>query len=237
VADNPADVSTIYYRIRPDGLLQTWGTTVTGSGSETLTGLLVRPYMIYAVAQRGGSKSLPSNVVFLTVAAADQYSNTRAALYEWVKSVVGSPTVIWREPNAPQPSRQYVSIKMGPTTLIGGDYHGGNNASGVETVVGDREFVFNVQIHGKPANEDGSASISILERLRSSLEKRSIQAILCAAGLGFVSEEGFGDLAGIGGTEFDARVYMDLRFRTTYQDTDDVGYIGTVTETVGTFDE
>lgn len=236
VAGNAADVSTIYYQIVPDGALQTWGNTVTGSGSETLLGLLVKPYVIYAIATRGGCTSAPSNLALLTLQAADQYTAIRTALYEWVKGVVGNPVVIWREPNAPQPARQYVSIKMNPTTTIGSDYHSGADTNGVETVEGNREFVFSVQIHGKPSNEDGSASISILERIRSSLEKETIRATLKAAGLAFVVVEGSGDLAGIGGTEWEARAFKDFRFRTTYQDTDDVGYIGTVETPVGTLE-
>jgi len=236
VADNPADVSTIFYQTVPGGILQTWGTTVTGSGSETITGLLVKPYVIYVVVERGGSNSDPSNLVFLTIQAADQYTAMRTTLYEWVKGVVGNPTVVWREPNAPQPARQYVSIHMGPTTVVGHDYHGGADDNGVSTVTGDREFVFSIQIHGKPSNEDGSASISILERLRSSLEKRSIQSSLSAGGVAFVAIEGRGDLAGIGGTQWEARVFMDIRFRTAYQDADDVGYIATVTDPVGTLE-
>ena len=235
VAGNAADVSTIFYRIVPGGVLQTWGNTVTGDGSKTLT-LTVKPYVIYAVAQRGGCNSVPSNLEFVNVQAADKYTAMRTALYEWVKGVVGNPTVLWREPNAPQPARQYVSIKMNPTTPVGSDYHSAADIDGIETVSGDREYIFSIQVHGKPANEDGSASISILERLRSSLEKRSVQATLCAAGLAFVAEEGFGDLAGIGGTEWEARVFMDIRFRTTYQDTDEVGFIGTVETPVGTLE-
>jgi hypothetical protein len=229
VASDPADVSTIYYQIRPDGVLQTWGTPVTGSGSETLTGLLVKPYVIYAVATRGGCTGDPSNLVFLTIQAADQYTNIRTALYEWVKGVVGNPTVIWREPNAPQPARPYVSIKMGPTTTVGSDYHSGADTNGIESVEGDREFVFSIQVHGKPADEDKGEAISIKERIQSSLEKRSTQATLCAAGLSRVITEGSGDLAGIGGTEYEARV-------TTYSDDDDVGYIATVEDPVGTLE-
>ena len=236
VAGDPADVSTIYYQIVPGGALLTWGNTVTGSDSETLTGLLVAPYVIYAIAEAGGVASDPSNLVFLTIQAADQYTSIRTALREWVKGVVGNPTVIWREPNAPQPARQYVSIKMDFTTPAGRDYHSNADTDGIETVVGDREFIFSIQVHGKPSNEDGSASISILERIRSSLEKRSTQATLTAAGLAFVREEGFGDLAGIGGTEFEARGFVDIRFRTQYSDTDDVGYIGTVEDPAGTFE-
>jgi hypothetical protein len=237
VADNPADENTVFYQIVPGGVIQEWPTPVTGSGSETLTGLLVKPYVIYAVPQRGGCTGEPSNLVFLTVQAADQYTNIRTALYEWIKGVVGNPEVIWREPNAPQPSRQYVSIKMNPTVPVGSDYHSGADTNGIESVEGNREFVFSIQVHGKPANEDGSASITILERIRSSLEKRSTQATLSAAGLSFVIVEGFGDLAGIGGTEYEARAFIDIRFRTTYSDDDDVGYIGTVEKPVGTYDE
>ncbi|MDK1020033.1 MAG: fibronectin type III domain-containing protein [Candidatus Hydrogenedentes bacterium] len=236
VADNPLDVSTIFYQSVPGGVLQTWINTVTGSGSETITGLLVKPYVIYAEADRSGVNSLASNLVFLNVVAADQYAAIRNALREWVKSVVGNPEVIWRDGNAPQPTRQYVSIHMGPSTVVGSDYHSNADSSGVETVIGNREFVFGIQIHGQPAQDDGSASISILERLRSSLEKRTIQDTLRAAGLAFVADEGFGDLAGIGGTEFEARVFRDLRFRITYRDTDDVGFIGTVTTPVATYD-
>ena len=125
---------------------------------------------------------------------------------------------------------------MGPTTKVGTDYHGGNDATGVEDVAGDREFVFSIQIHGKPADEDGSTSITILERINSSLEKKSIQATLNAACIAFVSVDGQGDLAGIGGTQWEARVFIDIRFRTTYQDTDDVGYIGTVETPAGTLE-
>jgi hypothetical protein len=237
VADDPADVSTIYYQLRPTGTLQTWGTTVTGSGSKTLTGLSVAPWVIYAVAERGVCKSGPSNLEFIDVAAADQYLAMRNALYEWVKGVVGNPKVTWRETNAPQQVRPYVSLKLNPTVPVGRDYHTGADSSGIETVVGNREFVFGIQIHGKPSPEDKTASMSILERIRSSLEKRSIQATLTAAGLEFVTVEGFGDLAGIGGTEYQAMAFMDIRFRTEYQDTDDVGYVGTVETPVGTYDE
>ena len=237
VADNPLDSVEVFYQSLTSGGLFTWPTPQVGSGTTTVTGLLVQRYLIYAIATRGGEISEPSLIAFVTVAAADQFAAIRNALYEWVKGVAGNPTVIWREPNAPQPSRQYVSIHMDPTTVVGSDYHSNADANGIESVIGNREFIFSIQVHGQPSQDDGSASMSILERLRSSLEKRTIQDTLKAAGLAFVAEEGRGDLAGIGGTEFEARVFMDLRFRTTYQDTDDVGFIGTATDPVGTYDQ
>ncbi len=235
VADDLLDVSTIFYQITPGGVLQTWPNTVTGDGSETLT-LTVKPYAIYAVAQRGGCNSVPSNIEFVTVQAANQFTNIRTALWEWVKGVVGNPKVIWRAPNASQPLKPYVAIKMGPTVTIGSDYHGGNDVSGVETVSGDREFVFSVQVYGKPADEDQGEVNSMLERIRSSLEKQSIQATLAAAGLAFRTVEGSADLTGIGGTEWEARAFKDFRFGITYEDTDDVGQISTVETPVGTLE-
>ncbi len=235
VADNAADVSTIYYEIIRSGVLQTWGSTVTGSGSETLTGLSVKEYVIYAVASRSGL-SLPSNLVFANVIAANQYDAIRNALREWVKGVVGNPTVIFRNPNAGQPARPYVSVHLDPSIPVGRDYHSGADDSGVETVSGNREYIFSVQVHGLPSNEDAAASVSMLERLRSSLEKWSVQDSLSADNIAFVVVEGHADLAGIGGTEFEARVFMDFRFRTTYEDTDDVGFIGTVEKPVGTYE-
>lgn len=235
VTDNAADESTIYYQLNRSGPLQTWGTTVTGDGSETLTGLSVKDYVIYAVASRSGL-SLPSNLVFVTVAASNQFTAIRNALREWVKGVVGNPKVVWRETNASQPLRPYVSLKLNPTTPVGSDYHSGPDVNGVETVEGDREYVLSVQVHGEPSQDDGSEAISILERIRSSLEKRSIQATLSAANLAYVVEEGSADLSGIGGTEFEAMAFKDLRFRTTYQDTDDVGLISSVETPVGTLE-
>lgn len=236
VADDPGDVSTIFYQSVASGLVQVWPTTVTGSGSQTITGLQTERYAFWATAEQCGLTSDSSTIDFENVAAADQYTNVQTALKEWVKGVVGDPEVIWRPPNASQPIRPYVSIKMNPTTIIGSDHHSGADTNGIESVEGDREFVFSIQVHGKPADEDGASSISIMERIRSSLEKTSIQDTLAEAGLAFVDVDGFGDLAGIGGTEYEARAFIDIRFRTTYEDTDDVGYIGTVETPVGTLE-
>lgn len=235
VAGNALDVSTIFYQITPGGALQTWPTTITGDGSQTLT-LTVKPYVIYAVAQRGGCNSVASNLEFLTVKAANQFTNIQTALREWIKGVVGDPKVLFRESNAPQSLRPYVTLKMGPTVVIGHDQHGDNDATGVETVTGDREFVLSVQVHGKPANEDQGEVISIMERIRSSLEKTSIQDTLSAAGIAFRGVEGTGDLSGIGGTQWEARAFKDFKFGITHSDTDDVGQISTVETPVGTFE-
>ena len=125
---------------------------------------------------------------------------------------------------------------MGPTVAIGHDYHGGNDEAGVETITGNREFVLAVQVHGKPANKDQGEVISMMERIRSSLEKTSIQDTLSAAGIAFRSVEGSGDLSGLGGTQWEARAFKDFRFGITHVDTDDVGQISTVETPVGTFE-
>jgi hypothetical protein len=214
----------------------------TNSGDVVASGLSNNTnYESIAIATFGSlvsdNPSLPSTPVSVYVTdATGFYATIRQALYDWVDGELGINT-IWQHPNAAQPAKPYVTLKMGPTQAQGWDYHAPpDEVNGVSVIKGDREFSVEVQVYGTVQPTGENQAMSFAEQLSGSLQKPSQVALFTAAGCAYVNRIALTDLTGIGGTEFEARVSAEFLFRMAQEDTDTVGVIETVDDIDGTLD-
>jgi hypothetical protein len=239
-AQNVNDEIFIYYRDYPSGIYTLYPSTRIGSGDIQITGLTNKQkYEFIAFASRSGSpvidQSPPSNTRTVYINdSTTTFTEQRQALYDWVSSVVPL-TFIWIPSNAPQPATPFGTIQMKPTSEIGHDYHSPPDNNGVETITGDREYMFEVQVYGaiSPTGEDEAYSWALA--LQTSLQKRSILDELAQFGIAYVDAEPITDLGEIGRSKWEARALLEVRFRIGHVETDTVGVIETSDAPTGSF--
>ncbi len=240
IAQNVNDEIWVYYREYPSGDFTLWPTSRIGSGTLQITGLTNKTkYEFIAFASRSGSpvidQSPPSNTrqVYVTDNTTT-FTDIRQALYDWVRNEIPI-TWIWIPSNGPQPATPFGTIQMNPTEEIGHDHHSEPDASGVETITGDREFMFEAQIYGElsPTGEDPAYSYAL--ELQSSLQKRSVLDELKKYDISFVDTEPITKLGDVGRTNYEARALLEIRFRIGYQETDTVGVIETSDAPTGSY--
>jgi len=162
------------------------------------------------------------------------YNEVRVNLFNWVTANVpaGMPVIMLNQ-NAPQPTAvgvpvDYVTIYISSANQIGFDYvQNPLSDAGITNQVGDREFMLSLQAYG------GNA-LTVLENLRTSLQKSSVLSSLRAVGLVYVDWYAITDLTQLIDSRFQNRAVWDSRWRIAQVYTDTVGVIDTavVTETI-----
>lgn len=151
------------------------------------------------------------------------FSALKTSLYNWVIAniPVGMPAVYYY-PNAPRPEVDYVSLQITSLSQIGWDYVPRPTATpGTVTQVGDREFTFQVQAYGGDV-------LTVLENLRTSLQKQTVLDTLRANGIVFVNQFPINDITDLIDTRFEQRATMDILFRISQQYLDTLGIIDIV---------
>jgi len=149
------------------------------------------------------------------------FETVKTNLYEWASSVSGgSPVIVYNE-NSPRPALPYVTLYLQSLVQIGDDYVPRPDGMGALTIVGDREFTLQVQAYG-------GDPITLLENMRSSLQKETVLATLREDNIVFVQHNPITDITLLLDTEFEARASMDILFRIAQTDTDNHGLILTV---------
>lgn len=149
----------------------------------------------------------------------------RDGLYTWVTGVTGLQT-IWLNPNAPRPKLPYITLNMTDFQLMNWDWISPPDDDGMAYLLGDREFLLEVQYYG-------DNKFDVMEKLRSSLQIPTIRESLLNAGVVFVNRESLMDLTELLDTKYEQRIIMELKFRVSNQgvtdvETFEIGYIETV---------
>ncbi len=155
------------------------------------------------------------------------FATVRTNLYNWaIANVPSGMPVIYYYPNAPRPTVDYVTLYISSVVQIGRDYiqEPTSSTSGITQQVGDREFTLQVQAYGNDP-------LTVLENLRTSLQKGSVLASLNAVGLVYVNWFPISDITDLIDSRFEQRGTMDLLFRLANVYTDTVGNINTVVVT------
>jgi hypothetical protein len=239
LADSAVDELFIYYRIPNAALWTLFGGSRTGSGDLQVTGLTnSNLYEFICIASRAGTPatnpSLPSVPVRVFVTdAAGTYTAIRQALYDW--SSAQSPwTTYWKMPNAPTPALPNVAIRMMATDAIGEDSHSGPNSSGVDTIVGDREFAFRAEVIGNYSPDGEDLALTYAEQIASSLQKQSVLDTLAVAGIAYVDRLPIQDLTATVSIKYVARYLVEIRFRIANLMTDTINWIDTADPPSGT---
>jgi hypothetical protein len=133
---------------------------------------------------------------------------------------VGVPVIFYNE-NSPRPSLPYVTLYLQSLVQIGSDYTAPPDNTGDAEMVGDREFTLQFQSYG-------GDPITLLENVRTSLQKQTVLDTLRANGIVFVNHFPINDITALLDTEFEARASMDILFRIAQTDEDVSGNIETV---------
>lgn len=143
----------------------------------------------------------------------------KTALFNWVSAQVpiGMP-VIFYEPNAPRPNRSYITLYLNTIDQISWDWYSHKaNAAGEIDMHGDRRFTLQIQAYG-------SDPLTVLENLRSSLQKQTVLDTLRANGLAFYNFLSINDITDLIDSRYERRAQMDLRFGIGQSYIDSPGY-------------
>lgn len=151
------------------------------------------------------------------------FSNIKTSLYNWaLANVPAGMPVVFYFPNAPRPTVDYVSLLISSVMQVGWDYvpQPTDTAGDVEQV-GDREFIVT-------ANAYGGDVLTVLENLRTSLQKQTVLDTLRANGIVFVDWFPINDITDLIDSRFEQRATMDIRFRIAQEYTDVLGTIAQI---------
>lgn len=149
------------------------------------------------------------------------FTTVKTNLYTWASGVLTGIPVIFFNSNAPRPALPYVTLFLQSLVQIGDDYIPKPDNVGLSEIIGDREFTLNVQVFG-------GDPITILENLRSSLQKETVLNGLRANNIAFVQHFPINDITELLDSRFEPRASMDILFRIAQTDSENNGLIETV---------
>lgn len=154
----------------------------------------------------------------------------RTYLYEWaVANIPSGMPAIYLYANSPRPLVDYITLYITSVSQIGWDYtQEPTSDAGIANMIGDREFVLQVSSYG-------GDPLTVLNNLRTSLQKETVLDSLRANGIVFVSWYDISDVTQLIDSRFEQRAVMDIRFRIADIYTDTLGVIDTVHDAVGTY--
>lgn len=135
------------------------------------------------------------------------YDVVKSNLYTWAVSVspMGMP-VIFYEPNAPRPVVPYVSLYMNTVTAINQDWASPNSdILGNVDMHGDRQFTLQIQAYGNDP-------LTVLENIRTSLQKQSVLDTLRVNGIAFYQSLTINDITDLVDSRFERRAQFDALF-------------------------
>lgn len=143
------------------------------------------------------------------------------AIYDWASTQTASP-VIWANQDGPQPELPYVTLQVTADNREGMAHVGCIDADGIATIQQGQILSVSVQTWGNSA-------LGLVQGLRNSLEKPTVQRGLRESGLAYVRVTlGPQDVPDVTGTTFQARAVMDVQFRAAVTLTDDLGVIESI---------
>ena len=151
------------------------------------------------------------------------FMQVRTNLYNWaIANIPSGMPVIYLYPNSPRPTVDYVSLYISTITQIGWDWtQDPLNDGGISQMVGDREFTLQVQGYG-------GYPMTVLQNLRTSLQKQTVLDSLRVNGIVFVNWFPINDVTELVDSRYEQRASMDVLFRIADVSTDNLGVIDTV---------
>lgn len=149
------------------------------------------------------------------------FKQLKTAMYDWaVANVPSDMPVVYYYPNAPRPVVDYVSLQISAVNQIGWDYvPRPSDDPGIVEQVGDREFTMSIQAYGGDV-------LTVLNNLRTSLQKDTVLDTLRANGVAFVNWFSINDITDLIDSRFEQRAAMDVLFRIADEYFDTLGTIG-----------
>jgi hypothetical protein len=151
------------------------------------------------------------------------YNTVRQNLYTWaITQVPGGMPVIFYEPNAPRPVVPYVSLYLNSITAVNQDWSAPDaDILGVIDMKGDRNFTLQIQAYGNDP-------LTVLENIRTSLQKQTVLDTLRANGIAFYQSLTINDITELVDSQFERRAQLDVLFGIGQIYTDNPGYFSTI---------
>lgn len=151
------------------------------------------------------------------------FNIVRENLYNWAILVVPSGTpVIFYEPNAPRPIVPYVTLYLNSVTAINQDWSSTEADSiGVINMKGDRQFTLQIQAYGNDP-------LTLLENIRTSLQKQTVLDNLRASGIAFYESLTINDISELVDSKYERRAQLDILFGLAQIYNDAPGYFSTI---------
>jgi hypothetical protein len=151
------------------------------------------------------------------------FNTVRQNLYIWARAVIPSGVpIIFYEPNAPRPTTAYVSLYLNSINAVNQDYSDPEATGiGVTAMRGDRQFTLQVQAYG-------SDPLTLLEDLRTSLQKQSVLDTLRANGIAFYQSLTINDITELVDSRYERRAQLDILFGIGQIYEDAPGYFSTI---------
>lgn len=146
-------------------------------------------------------------------------------LYTLLQPLVGG-TLIWGEQSKTLPTLPFTTMKISGRRMVNGDHHGAPNASGVETVKGDREFTLSMERHQAYSADSVTELLQNVAnklRLTTNIDKFMAKKI-AVYDIGAVTDIS----ALLDKTIIEKRAALDIFMRYKLTQTDTVGLIETV---------
>ena len=148
------------------------------------------------------------------------FETVKTSLYNWAVSVVpsGMPVIFWQQ-NAPRPNVPYITLFLNTVIAINQDWtEETTDIDGNAKMKGDRQFTLSVQAYG------GSDPLTVLENVRSSLQKQSVLDTLRANGIVFFQSLNISDITELFETEWEKRAILDVLLGIGQAYIDNLGY-------------
>lgn len=147
------------------------------------------------------------------------FATVKLNLYQWIVTQIpgGMPAFFW-EPNSPRPSIPYVTLWLSSVVAVNQDWTAEDADSlGVVDMKGDRQFTLEVQAYG-------GDPITLLENIRTSLQKQTVLDTLRANGIAFFQSITISDITELVDSQFERRGQLDILFGIGQVYTDNPGY-------------
>lgn len=143
-------------------------------------------------------------------------------LYALIQPLVGG-TLIWMDQSKTLPALPFTAMKISSRRKVNMDWHSAPNASGVETVKGDREFTLSMQRH------QAYGADSVTELLQSVADKLQLTTTVDKFMAKKIAVYDIGTVTDISAlldkTQIEKRAALDIMMRVKLTQTDTVGLI------------
>ena len=152
------------------------------------------------------------------------YNTVKTNLYTWAVSVVpiGMPVIFW-EPNAPRPLIPYITLFLNSILAVNQDWTANEaDVLGEVEMKGDRQFTLSIQAYG------GTDPLTVLENIRSSLQKVSVLDTLRTNGIVFYESLNISDISDLIDSQYEKRASMDILFAIGQVYSDTTGYFDNI---------
>ena len=144
------------------------------------------------------------------------------AIWAWANGQTDRP-VIWANQDGNQPALPYVTIQAFATMREGQPCIGDVDDDGITIIRQGSVISVRVQTFG-------AGALGLVQTIRDSLERITVQNALRASGLAYVDVPAEpADIPQVTGTTWQPRASMDVRFRAAIAISDDIGVIEGVT--------